>query len=122
MITPYRQIVQARGDVAEHHAWIVAKLGLAVTPSDVPLAAYVNHNRWLVDCPCGSGAAVDVEADPPVARCYEDGVVHTQVTLPPDRAAIDAALLRRPLAATRHWHPGETVAELHAENAAHGVD
>ena len=118
---PYRQIVQARGDVAAHHAWIVATRGLAVTTSDVPRAARVNHNRWLVDCPCGAGAAVDLGADPPVARCYEDGVVHVRVVLPPDRAALEAALLRRPLAATRNWHLNETVADLAAENAAHGV-
>lgn len=85
----------------------------------------VNHGRWIIDCPfcpsadrwqggdrficslCGNAAAGGryVDVQPPPARL---------------RTAIAGALAHRPVE-FRNWHPGETVADLVAENVAHGV-
>lgn len=46
-----------------------------------------------------------------------------QVVVPDDatRAKIEAALVVRPVPATRNWVPPETVADLAAENVEHGI-
>ena len=94
---------------------------VALYASPDPIVARINENRWIVDCGCGSGCYVDLDAGTPVvARCFCCGAIHTQVVLPADRPAIEAVLLKRPRAANRHWQPGETVAALKAENTAHG--
>jgi len=50
------------------------------------------------------------------------------VTVPSNRKAIEAELLKRPIngrnpaeAINRNWEPGETVATLKKENAEHGI-
>jgi hypothetical protein len=43
------------------------------------------------------------------------------VDWPDDPAGIEQALNARPLSHTRAWLPGETVADLQAENAEHKV-
>jgi len=43
------------------------------------------------------------------------------ITWPVDRADIERVLADRPVPATRAWLPTETVADLAAENAAHGI-
>jgi len=93
--------------------------------------ARINHGRWLVDCP-GCNSALVVDLSEPVYMCVEcanaanDGR-WLQVTLPRNRKAIEAELLKRPFgrnpadAPTRNWEPGETVADLRRENAEHGI-
>jgi len=51
-----------------------------------------------------------------------------QVTVPSNRKAIEAELLKRPMngrnpaeAINRNWEPGETVAALKQENTDHGI-
>lgn len=91
-----------------------------------PVAARVNHNRWIADCPDCPGAEF-VWRDGPLVMlclaCLNGGIGHRwrRVLLPPDLPAIEAALLARPLPATRNWATPETVADLLAENAAEGV-
>ena len=93
--------------------------------------ARVNHGRWLVDCP-GCNSALVIDLDEPVYMCVEcgnsaNGGAWLQVTLPRNRRAIEAELLKRPFgrnpadAPTRNWEPGETVADLQRENAEHGI-
>jgi hypothetical protein len=91
-------------------------------PSDhpVPIRAYVNHGRWLADCVCGAGVAVDPAWDR--AYCY-DCLRIFRVTWPPDRklAWIETILAARPLAQHQNWWPTESVAQLARENGEHGL-
>lgn len=81
---------------------------------DRPVMAYVNAGRWVIDCPCGSGALVDV----PIAQacCLGCGAVHVAVELPVDRHPIEGVLMLRPHDRNRNWR-WETVDQLRAENA-----
>ena len=96
------------------------------------VAARINHGRWLVDCAgCNSALVVDLSAA--VFMCVEcanaanDGKWF-QVTVPTNRKAIEAELLKRPMngrnpaeAVNRNWELGETVATLKQENTEHGI-
>ena len=83
------------------------------------LVAYINCGRWLVDCLCGAGNAVDTETA--TALCFGCGAVHETIVLPDEAEQIEQVLLLRRVE-YRHWFPGETAATLAAENAAHGVN
>ena len=96
------------------------------------IAARINHGRWLVDCPgCNSALVVDLSEE--VFMCVEcgnsdNGGKWFAVTIPTDRAAIEAELLKRPMngrnpaeAVNRNWESGETVATLKQENIDHGI-
>lgn len=95
--------------------------------TDRTAAAYVNHGRWCVDCPFGCGSAQYASRADRRFFCIECGNDSTSgwVTViwpaPLDIAAIEAALGVRPQVATRNWQPGETVADLLAENQARGL-
>lgn len=82
-----------------------------------PQMALVNHGRWIIHCPCGSGVAVDV--DLPEARCFGCGAIYTSVTFPPDRVAIEAELVKRDRFDARNWLPGESVDDLRADRVVH---
>ena len=52
----------------------------------------------------------------------------SRITVPANRKAIEAELLKRPMhgrnpasAVNRNWEPGETVATLKQENTEHGI-
>ena len=113
------------------------RMGFGLLPEPTPatitgrVQARVNHGRWLVDCP-GCNSALVIDLDEPVYMCVEcgnsaNGGAWLQVTLPRNRRAIEAELLKRPFgrnpadAPTRNWEPGETVADLRHENAEHGI-
>lgn len=98
--------------------WDVEPLAPSGVALDGGLDAEVNHGRWLVVCPCG-GAQL---GNPDVDRfycvdCLNEAVsgLWRAVRYPPDEDGIDAALAPR-LPINRNWLPGETVAELEAEN------
>lgn len=104
----------------------------AVDPTADPLVARVNHGAWIASCPCGAEGAPSpgmlVFVDAPIAWCVrcENAATHgawRPVVLPPpdERDAIEAMLAARPDSATRNWAPGESVADLAAENVAHGL-
>ena len=76
--------------------------------------AYVNHNRWVADCPCGGAELVN---DQPML-CGSCGVEHT-VSYPAERRSIETLLNHRLEPNTRNWK-GETVDTLKAENIRHG--
>ena len=96
------------------------------------VAARINQGRWLVDCP-GCNSALVVDLSQPVFMCVECGNAANdgkwfQVTIPTNRKAIEAELLKRPWngrnpadAKNRNWEPGETVATLKQENTDHGI-
>jgi hypothetical protein len=97
-----------------------AKRGQPITPAVRPAKAYVNWGRWVADCECGASMAVHVDwAD---ARCTDCLTVY-MVLWPghETRAVIEALLLARPVLATRNWIQTETLADLVAENLAHGL-
>lgn len=86
------------------------------------VAAYVNHGRWVVDCPFCPGALVASFLDQRFlcATCFNGSVggAMVAVTFPDDYGAIEAELLKRPNEINRNWRPGETVADLVAEREA----
>lgn len=104
-------------------------------PADAHAAARINFGRWVADCPAVPCAhpltgerAVGAEYVAPglpfmCQWCWNadiDGRFR-EVAFPTDQVAIESALLERDVADTRNWTPGETVADLQAENIVHGV-
>ena len=84
------------------------------------VVAYVNHGRWLADCPCGAKMAVDREwAHGYCAGCGSKALVDWPTVDKMEK--IERQLRRRPLPHA-NWLPGETIAELKAENVEHGYD
>ena len=80
--------------------------------------AYVNHGRWVMDCPTPyCNEAHHAEPGQPVT-CQGCSQTYTP-RFPPDAALIDAVLSRRVVVETRNWLPGETVQRLESENAEH---
>ena len=83
--------------------------------------AYVNHDRWVADCPVCNGAEL-VERGHDML-CGSCGAVH-DVDWPndTDRKQAEALLAKRP-APLRNWnrHKGETADTLVAENIEQGV-
>lgn len=96
--------------------------------------AYLNHGRWVVDCPadgCTDARAVYTVSD--VQRNTEDTCArghHFEIVMPDEQTErqIVAAVSERPDDADRAWYPagharaiihglptGQTVADLHEE-------
>ena len=101
--------------------------------------AYVNHGRWIIDCPdedCQAGLKCSDWTIPEtlltglVCDCMDEVVcdhptiphgLAIDITYPDERDEITAILNLRSKRANRNWYPGETVEELKAENVTHGV-
>jgi hypothetical protein len=108
--------------------------------------AYVYCGDWVADCPraCGNVEHLYAHANPRnpnsprVVQLAEFRCSYCQMAAPIDwptnMAAIMAVLMLRPIPHTRNWYPlghdtavryriphGQTVDELRAENAEHGV-
>ncbi len=94
-----------------------------------PVEAFVDGSRWLAKCPTpGCGGAERVNFATLLFFCCEcrnAPVDHDyiRVTTPTAklRGQIETALLERPDWRFRAWLPHEKVADLIAENRAHGV-
>jgi hypothetical protein len=89
-----------------------------------PLPAWVSGGRWIVMCPCGGAQLASRKEH----RFFCVDCLNAQVggqwrtvRWPEEAEAIEAALLLRPEPHTRTWLPTETLADLLAENADHGV-
>lgn len=93
--------------------------------------AYVNHGRWVIDCP-GDGCYAALKAtDTGVVCDCMDEVVCDHPTIPhglaidilfPDTSDDITRLLDlRPRRINRNWYPGETLDDLKAENVTHGA-
>ncbi len=94
-----------------------------VAPSGT-IPVYVNHGRWVVDCPDCNGAQLACRTDRRF-MCDECGNITIgglwrPVDWPADIAAIEAVLQVRPLA-NQNWAPGETVQDLAADNNLRGI-
>lgn len=101
---------------------VLRQRGLVAEPNAAPLVARVNHGRWLADCPTGDGDAPVIDPEWGIAICLTCGSIFTtSIVLPAEWPAIDAALMQRPLAPNRNWTHAETLADLLADNAAHGL-
>jgi hypothetical protein len=79
------------------------------------LVPYLNHGRWLADCPeCGAGAACWDRN--PYTCCLACGHLYSLAwPLPQLRSEVMRLLAGRPEEA-RNWTPGETVEELKIQN------
>lgn len=93
--------------------------------------AYVNHSRWISECPNGCGCALQLEPRQTTFHCSECLAI-LPVDWPPDAQEIWDALMERPVPRTRNWFPaghdlavrancphGQTVAQLREETAEH---
>lgn len=96
--------------------------------------AYVNHSRWISDCPrpyCAN--AESLQPRQATFHCTNCLLV-ADVEWPPNADAIWEVLTARPVPQTRNWFPeshdlalasgcphGQTVADLIDENRKHGV-
>lgn len=88
-------------------------------PRGAPLAAEVNHGRWVVSCPYCAGASMAEEGEVffcPDCLMLQNGGFPRPVMFPPNAAEIEAILLDRPDEARRNWLPYETVEALRREN------
>lgn len=129
----YGRFPEARDVPPERGAeWVAAAQWTAPRPFNpgagtvgpaIPVRA--DWGRWVVGCPdCGS-AQLACRTDPRFV-CVECGNVAVNgafrpVAWPRAAAAIERLLDARPDLSTQNWVPGETVAQLAAENKALGV-
>lgn len=93
----------------------------------VSVQAQVNDNRWLAVCPSCGSAQYTSKTD---RRFFCIDCLNSDwagqwlaVTWPDDPTVtqVETVLGKRPLRTSRSWSPTETVADLVAENAEHGV-
>lgn len=98
--------------------------------------AYVNHGRWVADCPrryCNSAMALDPLQV--LFRCEGGCGLAVEITWPEQAADIFLALDLRPVPATRNWAPaghrqavstgfpdGQSLQDLYAETATHAAE
>lgn len=82
------------------------------------VSAYINHDRWVADCPCKGAELVTPGY---VMLCGSCGAEHkVKFPGPKSRSEIERLLTARPDPYTRNW-TGELVDELLAENIERGV-
>jgi|TARA_Y100000310_G_scaffold98201_1_gene95919 hypothetical protein len=77
----------------------------------------VSDSQWQIVCICGNYPLYDPEWQ--LACCYSCGAIYEQAP-PEEWREIERVLVARPKLGMRHWLPGETLADLVAENLAHG--
>jgi hypothetical protein len=88
-------------------------------PAD-PVQARIECGRWLASCPA-CGGYIDVDPAEPVWLCVTCGGMKlrsgvSQVLFPENREEIENILLERARIVDRNWLPGETAADLRAQN------
>jgi hypothetical protein len=89
--------------------------------------AYMNHGRWVADCPMDCGAALKLDSDQGAFQCPECMTI-SSVDWPKNVGGIWDALGKRRNPKTRNWYPpehpialrgnlphGQTVRDLEAE-------
>jgi hypothetical protein len=126
------------GEPSDPRAYL-ARFGYEVPPLDQvddtarPIDVEVNHGLWIWRCPCTHAALNDQLSgggmaflDCPLGWCPTCENAETvgrwrRLRFPPERTEIERVLALRPDPETRNWWPGETLAELAAENAEHGI-
>ena len=131
-------------DQDSHHRWVISRgsvkqrmaqlrinasqLGDPNTPDTNAsrAVAYVNHGRWVADCPseyCRSAMAVTPGHMFMCGGCLnvEIGSRYRMIEWPQERGAIEEALAARPVPEVANWRPGETTRHLRDENGAHQI-
>lgn len=119
------------------HCWRKGGINKQPPPTSevaASIPAELEHGRWIAKCPnrpIGCGGALNASLTEPVFLCADCGSPENNgkwyaVAFPPDRAGIEAMLLKRPAviadsAIRRNWKPGESIADLQRENTEHGV-
>lgn len=96
--------------------------------------AYVNHGRWVTECPRDCGYAEGLDDGQFMLHCGECGHV-CPVRWPDNAQEIWDELAKRPLPRTRNWFPsshplalqshcphGQTVEELRKESLEHAAE
>lgn len=97
-------------DVAVPHEATDAEKAAASVP-------YIGVGQWVMDCGCGNAPSVSVEWD--LACCFECGAIYRGLVFPAEREAIERVLVMRQRR-HRNWKPAESLADLIAQNIAHG--
>ena len=94
----------------------LAKAGVETFQGET-VNAYINHGRWVADCPCNGAELVSPDH---TMLCGSCGAEHkVKFPGPKTRAEIERLLdLREPN--NRNWK-FEPVSELEAENVEHGI-
>jgi len=92
------------------------------------MKAYVNHGRWLVDCPNCGGAEIVFMGKPFVCKSRITNGFHgesvvcgytVEVEFPSQKREIEAALIERSIS-NRNW-TNESLDALKEENRIHNV-
>lgn len=93
---------------------------LRVTKSNKKVEAYINHGRWIGDCPECPAAQI-VDPDDPRMLCPNCGGGWFTVVFPPPKkkAEIEEQLLRVPRQENRNWNTWESVDDVKADIDAH---
>ena len=127
----------------EHHNWVMSRgsvqqrlkrIGMTAeqigTPEDMdesaaPAIAYVNHGRWVADCPtpaCHSAMAITPGIPFLCGGCLnaEVGYHYRPVEWPHDKGEREEILSARPLPESANARPEETAESLRRENALNG--
>lgn len=122
---------EATGQVERPAEWPLALKGIeppaATAPASKKVTAYINHGRWVVECPDCRSAQAGSPADPRFfcIECRNGWVagrwLKVEYPAGPRRADIEEALLRRPMSRNRNWYPHESVGDLRKQNVANGV-
>jgi hypothetical protein len=105
--------------ITKPHAMKLAKAGMVrpLGKNPTPVYAYVNHGRWIVHCVCNGAELLDGKT----MLCGSCGMTSpVKLPGPKTREKIEAALARRPVL-YQNWVPGETPAELWAQNIEQGL-
>ncbi len=101
-----------------------SKRRVVTAPTSEVVYAYVNHGRWVVDCPWCSGAEFAFEEGAFFCESCRNagaGGKPIRALFPATRQAIERALDGRPVQ-NRNWRPGESLQQLRAENIEHGLE
>ena len=122
--------LHARNHLGQPALWLAAQsveeaLAASVGPKSTAIYAVANHGRWIAECPDCKGAQL-TSPDDRRFMCVECGNAGVggqwrPVVWPKDHAAISALLDARPAERARNWLPGETGADLRAENKRQGI-
>lgn len=85
-----------------------------------PVLAYINHGRWVADCPFCPGAELIFQDDPTFLclSCFnqEANFKSLSIAFPLNTNKIEAILEGRPIIGGRNWEPPKTLNALIEEN------
>lgn len=125
----YHRWLMSRGSVQQRMVQLNIREAQVGNPADVnteaqPALAYVNHGRWVADCPTPfcTGAVVLLTGSPFLCgNCLnaECGFRYRLVSWPAERGEIEEILSTRLLPENANWYPGETLERLTVENEVH---